>query len=188
MPQTVAPLPYGCRQVVLANFTTNGTVLGTKVALPNSRTFTFTEGYDSTELRGDDTVVAKRGTENIEVELEGGGISFEAWKTMASGTIVETGVTPNQIKKYTKRTGHSRPDCYTEGRALSESGGDFHVRVPRIKYDGDLTGELNDQEFWLTGASGTGLPSLLTADQDATLGAITYEFVQNETATAIVVP
>lgn len=188
MPLVGDILPYGCRQVVVANFTTNGTVLGTKVALPNSRTYSFTEGYDSTELRGDDVVRAKRGTDAVEVEVEGGGISLEAWKTMASGAIVETGVTPNQIKKFTKRTGHSRPDCYLEGRALSETGGDFHIRNPRVKFDGDLTGELNDQEFWLSGASGSGLPSLLTADQDATFGAIVYELIQNETATAIVVP
>lgn len=188
MPLTGDILPYGCRQVVIANFTTNGTVLGTKVALPNGRTYSFTEGYESTELRGDDTVRAKRGTDNVEVELEGGGISLEAWKTMAGGAIVETGTTPNQKKQFTKRTGHSRPDCYAEGRALSETGGDFHIRNPRVKFDGDLTGELSDQEFWLTGASGTGLPSLLTADQDATLGAIVYEFVQNETAVPIVIP
>lgn len=184
MSLTTTPLPYGLRQVVLAAYATAST-LGTKVALPNSRTFGFTEGYESTELRGDDAVVAKRGTENVETELESGGISLEAWKTIAGGAIVESGTTPNQKKVFTKRTGHSRPDVHVQGRALSESGGDFHARLPRVKFDGDLTGELSDQEFWLSGASGTGMPSTIAADIDGVLGAITYEFTQNETATAI---
>lgn len=187
MALTVTPLPYGCRQVVICNYT-SPTVLGTKIALPNSRTFTFKEGYDSTELRGDDQVVAKRGTDSVEVELEAGGISLEAWKTFADGVITESGTTPNQKKIFVKRTGHSRKDMHIEGRAISESGGDFHARIPRIKMDGDLTGEMNDQDFWLSGASGTGLPSTLAADIDATLGAITYEFTQNETAVAITTP
>ena len=54
-------IPYGLRQVMLAPL---GAVdlIGTKVAFPNSRTFSFTDGTDSVELRGDDKQVANRDT------------------------------------------------------------------------------------------------------------------------------
>jgi hypothetical protein len=54
------------------------------------------------------------------------------------------------------------------------------VILHRCRATGDLTGEMADGAFWLTGASGVALPSLVTA----TLG-ILYTFVQNETAITI---
>lgn len=174
-------IPYGLRQVMLAPL---GAVdlIGTKVAFPNSRTFSFTDGTDSVELRGDDKQVANRDTGTaVEWELEAGGISFEAWKTLAGGAIVETGVTPSQIKTYTKLGADTRGYIYVEGRALNDGGGDFHCLLPKAKATGDLTGEMSDQNFWLTGASGVALASTSVANPD-----VIYKFIQNETAAAIV--
>jgi hypothetical protein len=181
MALTTQPLPFGLRQVMVAPLTAGTDLIGTKVALPLGQTLTFTEGTDSVVLRGDDRVAATRDTgAQVTWELEEGGISFEAYKVIAGGTITETGTTPAQKKVYKKTGSDVRPNFYLEGRALSESGGDFHVRFPKAKADGDIKGELSDQNFWVTSLAGSAIASLAAADNDTI-----YEFVQNETAVVI---
>lgn len=170
-------LPYGLRDVKLTPYTT-GEALGASVDLPNSRTFSFEESEDFEELRGDDKVVATRGQgPSVSWELEGGGISLEAYAVMNGGTVVNTGVTPNQVKTYTKKSTDTKPSFKVEGQAISESGGDFHVVIYKCKATDGVEGELSDGAFWLTSASGTALGR--TSDDKV------YDFVQNETATAI---
>lgn len=175
MPLTTIPLPYGLRDVKIKPIT-NG-VVGAGVDLPNSRTFSFSEAEDFEELRGDDGLVAVHGQgPAVDWELEGGGISFEAVKAMYGGTITETGTTPAIAKTYAKKGTDQRPYFEVEGQAISDSGGDFHVRLPKCRATGELSGELTDGSFWLTGASGRAMPA-----DDGTV----YEFTQNETETAI---
>lgn len=170
------PLPFGCRDIRLYPLT--GETPGTGVDLPNARTFSFSEAESFQELRGDDSLVAVHGIgPTVDWELEGGGVSFEAVKTMFGGTIVETGSSPNGIKSYTKSGNDIRPYFQVEGQALSDSGGDFHVLIYRARATGQLAGKLSDSAFWLTNTKGRGLPR----QSDKAL----YKFVQNETATAI---
>lgn len=182
MTLTTIPLPYGLRDIKIVGFTTAAaTVLSTPtVDLPYARTLSFSEAEEFEELRGDDTVVTTRGKgPSVNWELEGGGISFEALKVLNGGTITETGVTPNQVKKYRKLTTDARPFFHAEGQSISDSGGDVHCVLHRCRASGEIKGEFGDGVFFMTGASGVGLGSLVTAD----LGAL-YDFVQNETATA----
>jgi hypothetical protein len=176
MAQTVTPLPFGLRDVKIKTFTAGTeTPAATGVDLPNSRTFSFSEAESFEELRGDDGLVAVHGTgAAVDWSLEGGGVSFEVVKAMYGGTIVETGTTPAQIKTYSKKGKDQRPYFQAEGQAISDSGGDFHVIVYKCRATGELSGELSDGSFWLTGASGRGLP--LTATDKL------YDFIQNETA------
>lgn len=170
-------LPYGLRDVKVTPIDQAGT-LGTPIDLPNSRTFSFEENEEFEELRGDDKVVATRGQgASVGWELESGGISLEAYATINGGTVVEDGVTPDLKKTYTKLASDAKPRFQVEGQAISESGGDFHVVLPNCKATEGVEGELSDGAFWLTGASGTAIADP-TSD-------IVYEFVQNETATAI---
>ncbi len=182
MALTTVPLPFGLRDVKLTPYTTDAaTTLGTSVDLPNSRTFSFAETEEFEELRGDDKVVATHGSgPSVEWELEGGGVSFEAVKVMYGGTVSETGVTPNQIKKYVKLVTDSRPYFKVEGQSISDSGGDFHIVLYKCKATDNLTGELGDGQFFLTGASGVAMASTLTSHVDKV-----WEFVQNETVTPI---
>lgn len=177
MPIGFYPLPFGLRDVKVRPLT--GEVAGTSVDLPNARTFSFSEAEDFEELRGDDGLQAMRGKGSaVDWQLEGGGISLEAVKTMYAGTITETGTTPNQIKTFRKLATDSRPYFQVEGQAISDSGGDFHVVLYRCRCTGELSGEMGDGAFWLTGASGRALGR--ASDQRL------YDFVQNESATAIV--
>lgn len=171
MALTNTPLPYGLRDVKV--FALTGEVAGDGIDLPNSRTFSFSEAEDFEELRGDDAVVAVRGKgAQVNWELESGGVPLEALKVINGGTITEFGVTPNQRKRYRKKTTDARPYFKVEGKAISDSGGDFHVILYRCRSTGEVSGEMSDGAFWLTGASG----AAIGRETDALL----YDFIQNE--------
>ena len=174
-------LPFGLRDVKIAELDPADGTPGTMVDLPNSQTMSFTENEDYAELRGDDKVVAKRGNgPTVDWELDSGGISLEAYVIINGGLITTSGVTPNVKKKYTKKGTDARPDFWAEGQAMSESGGDFHMVLKRCKADGGIEGELTDGEFWVTSASGTAIAELGTDDL--------YDFVENETVAPIIQP
>lgn len=179
MAQSAYALPYGLRDVKITPWT-NGT-LGTKTDLPNAQVFSFEEGEEFEELRGDDVVVAKRGSgPDVSWTLESGGISLEAYAIMNGGAVTVTGVTPSAIKSYRKKNTDSRPEFQVEGQAMSESGGDFHTKLYRVKAE-KVSGSLEDKTFWISKAEGTAMGDLTAG---VTLGAI-YDFVHNETAAAI---
>ena len=173
-------LPYGIRDIKLTPVTAAG-VLGTPVDLPNARTLSFEEGEEFEELRGDDQVVATRGSgPAVSWELESGGISLEALVVLNGGSVVASGVTPSQVKTYKKLATDARPEFKVEGQAMSESGGDFHTILWRCKSTEEISGEFSDGGFFLTAASGSALPSKTTAN----VGEL-YRFVHNETAVPI---
>lgn len=180
MPLTTHALPFGLRDVKLSP-NVNG-VEGTAVDLPVARTFSFSESEEFETLEGDDTTVGSHGAgPTVGWELESGGLPFEAFKVMAGGTITESGVTPNQVKTYSKLTTDARPYFNAEGQAISDSGGDVHGIVFRCKADGDLEGEFGNGAFFLLSASGTGFGDTVGVAPTNKL----YDFVQNETAVAI---
>lgn len=175
-------LPYGIRDCKVTPFLdANLETLGTPVDLPNMQTLSFTEAEDFTSLRGDDSTVTTRGQgAMVEWELEAGGLSLPAVKVMFGGVITETGVTPAVKRVFRKKSLDQRPFFRIEGQAISDSGGDVHCIIYRCKATDNLEGEFADGEFFVTGASGEGLPSKATATDD-----VLYDFVENETTTAI---
>lgn len=178
------PLPYGLRDVKITPYTdATATVLaGASIDLPNSRTFSFAETEDFEELRGDDSLVAVHGSGPVvNWELEAGGYSPEAIRAIYGGTILETGVAPNRVKRLRKLKTDVRPYFKTEGQIISDSGGDVHAVVWRCKATDDFSGEFSDGQFFISGASGQGLGCLIAG---ADLNAV-WDLVQNETAAAI---
>ncbi len=175
-------LPFGIRDTKVTPYTTDAsTTLGTGSDAPNARTLSFEEAEDYEELRGDDKVVAIRGLgATVEWEMEHGGISIPAYKNMNGGTTATTGTTPAQITTYTKKVTDTRPYFKAEGQSMSDMGGDFHAILHRARASGGISGELSDGAFWLTSASGVAIPARLTGKED-----VLYEFVLNETVTAI---
>lgn len=176
-------LPYGIRAIKLTPYTdAAGTTLDTtSVALPYSRTLSFTESEDFEDLRGDDRLITSHGKgPQVDWELESGGLPFEAYRVMAGGTVASTGTGATEVKTFAKKVTDSRPFFKIEGQVISDSGGDVHCILHRCKATGDLSGEWSDGDFFLTSAEGTGFSSLLTASLDEV-----YRFVQNATVTAI---
>jgi hypothetical protein len=171
--------PFGLRQVKLVPLDQSyAEIPSAAVFLPASRTFSFKETEEFEELQGDDTTVASHGAgPTVEWDLEGGGISLDAWKVLSGGTIVTTGTSPNVKRTFTKKTTDSRPYFNAYGRAIADNGGDLTMVVYRCKADGDLEGELSNGSFLLTAASGKGYGNL--SDQKL------YDFVHSETAVAL---
>lgn len=185
-------IPYGLRDVKLIKYPTlAATTFGsTLVDLPVARTFSFNDTEEYEELRGDDTLVTSHGQGTVvEWELESGGISFEAYAILTGGTIIESGISPNQVKRYRKRTTDQRPFFLVMGLAISDSGGDFQTILWRCRTTDDVEGELSDGEFFIPGASGTGFGCLVSG----LVGGLeildsAYDFVQRETIGTLVAP
>ena len=182
------PLPYGIRDVKLRPYTDlSATILGAAVIdLPYAQTFSFTDTEEYTDLRGDDKLVTSHGQgSSVDWSLESGGISLEAYAAMAGGTVNETGVAPNRVKRYKKNVQNQRPFFLTEGQSISDSGGDVHGVVYCCRATGEISGEFTDGEFFVTNASGKGFPARAAGVFAGNVVDDLYDFVQNETITAI---
>jgi hypothetical protein len=175
-------LPFGIRDTRVTPFTTAAaTTLATSVDAPNAQTLSFSESEDYETLRGDDKVVSIVGLgASVEWEMENGGVSIPAYKSMNGGTIATTGVTPAQITTYSKKVTDIRPYFKAEGQSISDQGGDFHVAMYKCRASSRMEGELADGSFWVTGVGGVSLPATLTGKID-----YLYEFIVNETAVAL---
>ena len=175
-------LPYGIRDVKLTPYSdAQGTVLGAQsYDLPNMQTLSFAETEEFQELRGDDRIVTTRGQgAQVEWSLEAGGISPKVWSILSGGQVIETGTTPTRQITMRKRGSDSRPFFRIDGQSISDSGGDVRVRIYRCRVNDNIEGEFSDGEFFVTSASGLGLP-LLDDTND-----LLYDIVQNESKTQI---
>lgn len=175
-------LPYGMRDLKITPYSdAAGSTLSSEVIdLPNMQTFTFSETEEFQELRGDDRVVAIRGSgATIEWELEAGGYKLRVWEVMTGGTVTQTGIAPNRKWRLDKRSSDSRGYFLIEGQIISDSGGDVHAIVYRCRCNESIEGEFADGEFFITNASGQGLPILDDVND------LLYSIEVNETATAI---
>lgn len=175
-------LPYGMRDCKLTPYVDGaGTVLGTaSLDLPNMQTLGFSEAEEFQELRGDDRTVTTRGKgAQVDGSIEAGGISLQIWALLTGGQIIEEGIAPNRRVILRKFSTASRPYFRAEGQAISDSGGDIHTMLYRCRCNDTIEGTFADGEFFITSAKFLVLP-LLDADFD-----LLYDFIQNETATAI---
>lgn len=176
MALTDPALPYGLRDVKVTPLGSDDS-LGTPVDLPAAQTFSFSEAEEFETLRGDDRDVAIRGKgPKVDFDIEAGGISLDAWKVLTGGTLTETGASPNQQKKLTKKVTDSRPYFQVEGRSINDVDGDTHVKVFKCKVTDTLEGEFADGQFFITSCTGQGIGN---ADDDL------YEITWNETAAEI---
>ena len=156
-------LPYGIRDAKLTPYTdAQGTVLDTEsVDLPNMQTLSFSESEEFQELRGDDKLITTRGQgAQVDWSLQAGGISIKAWAIMSGGSVIESGLTPNRKIILRKKATDARPFFRIDGRIVSDSGGDIHVRIYRCRCNDTIEGDFADGEFFVTNASGVGLPLL----------------------------
>lgn len=175
-------LPYGMRDCKITPYAdAAGMELSAEVVdLPNMQTFSFSENEEFQELRGDDRVVAIRGSgANVEWELEAGGYKMRIWEIMTGGVVVQTGIAPNRSWRLDKRSSDSRGYFKIEGQIMSDSGGDFHAIVYRCRCNEAIEGEFSDGEFFITTSSGQGLPLLDDVND------LLYTLIINETATPI---
>lgn len=174
-------LPYGLRDVKVTPIADDGSY-GTFVDLPASRTLSWSEDEDFEELRGDDTVIAERGSgPTVSWDLESGGVSMDALAVLNGGTVTETGTTPNIVRTYNKKGTDSKPYFRIDGQAINDNGGDTHVVLYRCKVTGSVEGEFSDGSFLISSCSGRGYADPNNSEN-------VWDLVANETATAIAQP
>lgn len=175
-------LPYGMRDLKITPYAdaAGSTLSGEVIDLPNMQTLSFSETEEFQELRGDDRVVAIRGSGAVvEWELEAGGYKLRVWEVMTGGTVTQTGIAPNRKWRLDKRSSDSRGYFLIEGQIISDSGGDLHAIIYRCRCNDSIEGEFADGEFFITNASGQGLPILDDAND------MLYSIEINETASPI---
>jgi hypothetical protein len=175
-------LPFGLRDVKVYPVDNLGN-RGAGVDLPVAQIFSFKETEVFEVLKGDDQNLASHGGgPMVNWTLDSGGISLAAYQVMMGGAIVNTGTSPTSVKTYTKLTTDQRPYFDVEGQVISDSGGDFHCIVYRCKADGGFDGSFDNSKFMVSKASGSGFGDNVGPSPTYKL----YDFVQNETVTAIV--
>lgn len=160
--------PFGIRDIKVTNLA--GT---SQEDLPAARTLSYSERITSGELTGDDALLAVVASlQAIEWELEGGGISLEAWALLTGRTATEAGTTPNRTLTMTMSAGDVFPYMKIYGKSIGEGDDDVHVKFFKAKVT-SLEGTLGENEFFITSCSGI-------AVDDGTDGIC--DIVQNETA------
>jgi hypothetical protein len=175
-------LPFGCRDIKVTPVDVTTGTYSTMIDLPVGQTLTWKETEDFTELRGDDKVVATRGSgPSVEFDLEQGGISLAAYAAFTGGSVIETGVTPNIVRTFSKTTSNSRPYFRIDGQAINDNGGDTKVILYMCKLTDDIEGGFQDEEFMTTKSSGTGIGDPFRSNK-------LYDIVASETAANIIQP
>jgi len=185
-------LPYGLRDVQLIKYPTlAATTFGSTLTdLPVARTFSFNDTEDYEDLRGDDKLYTSHGKgAQVEWEIESGGISFDAYAILAGGVVIDTGVSPNQVRRFRKKSLDVRPFFTVIGQAINDNGGDFQAVVWRCRSTGNVEGELGDGEFFIPSVSGIGFSCLVSGLVNGTeINDSIYDFVYRETAGSIAAP
>lgn len=172
------PYPYGLRQLMLTPYVdAQGTILAdTSYPMPVAMTMGFSETEQFDELRGDDVLVAVHGRgPQVDWSLEAGGLPIKCWSIISGGMVLEEGVTPNRKVRLRKSGDDQRPYFRTDGRSVSDSGGNVVGRIYRCKANGRLQADRRGGAFMTSAIDGVGLP--LVGDAGRWL----YEWIQNET-------
>ena len=173
-------LPYGVRDIKITPYVdAAGTVLDTtSIDLPYIQTLSFSEAEEFSELRGDDKLITTRGQgAQVDWDLESGGMKTAIWAIFTGGEVVERGASPNREIELRKKATQSRPYFRIDGKVISDSGGDIHVRIYRCRCNDTIDADFADGEFATTAVSGVGMP-LLDDSND-----LIYSIFRHESAT-----
>lgn len=172
-------LPYGVRDIKITPYAdAAGTVLDTvSYDLPYIQTLSFSEAEEYTELRGDDKLITTRGQgAQVDWDLEAGGMKTSIWAIFTGGQVIERGATPNREIELRKKATQSRPYFRIDGKIISDSGGDIHVRIYRCRCNDTIDADFADGEFATTAVSGVGMPLLDDAND------LVYSIFRHETS------
>lgn len=182
-------LPFGMRDLKVTAYTTGETLdPAGALDMPAARTMTFTDAEDFQELRGDDTVITRRGSgPDVSWELESGGYRAKVVKAMMGHALTSSGTSPATSVLLRRSTADVRPFFQCEGQMMSDSGGDVHGILYKARVTEDLDFELgSDGDFMVYNPQGTafGLMAARTGTPAVPAGTI-YDIVYNETVVAI---
>jgi hypothetical protein len=145
-----ADKPFGLNDIKIKELPS-----GSAVDLAVAARLSFSEAPDVAELRGDDELAAVHVAEGkLNLELEAGGISLEAWEVLSGGTYA-TGTGYYQI---TKQASDLRPYFVLGGKVVdNDNTGDTHFYAFYCKCIDGPGGEFRDGQFFMTSATLEGI-------------------------------
>jgi hypothetical protein len=114
--------------------------------------------------------------EALEWSLEEGGIPLDALALVTGWTATLSGTTPNQVNTLKMHAGTAFPYFKIYGKSLGEAGDDVHVKIFKAKITGNIEGQFQYGEFYVTKMTGI-------AVEDSVNGLA--DIVLNETAAAL---
>lgn len=162
--------PFGLNQVKLVKGATVVTLTATQV-------LTFGPRMMGGELKGSDKIVSVASmAEAMEWSLEEGGIPLDALALMTGWTATLSGTTPSQVNTLKMNAGTAFPYFKIYGKSLGEGSDDAHVKIWKAKVTGNIEGQFQYGEFFVTKLTGV-------AVQDAVNGLA--DVVLNETAATL---
>ena len=174
MTLTTQPKPYGLHHVVVASI--DGL---TSAPLPASTKFSFLERVTSAEGPGDDAIATVVSVlEAIDWALEATGLSLDAYAIIAGVSTTQHGTTPNQAKTLNRHGAVRFPYFQIYGEALGEGNDDVHCIIYKAKVTTGIQADMEYKKLQNTVIKGVGI-------DDGVNGV--YDFVQHETAQALVV-
>lgn len=172
---TFGQYPFGLTDIKV--FPLTGDTPGAAVQVPAGRVLEVTPTEDQVPLTGYNGTVATDVTATqADVTLEHGGISLELLAAITGGTIVTTGITPNQVRRLKVGSASvNRPYVRVIGKALGNDGGDAWVDIKKVKFN-IPSGNFNEGEFYVSSMDGTAVRN----DSGDLL-----EFLQHETQATV---
>lgn len=163
--------PFGLNAIRLVR---NAVVVNLRAA----QVLTFTPRLIGGELKGNDQIVSVGASiEALEWSLEEGGISLDALALMTGFTATTSGSTPNQVNTLKMLTGTAFPYFKIYGKMLGEGSDDVHVKIYKAKVTGNIEGQFQYGEFYVSKLSGI-------AVYDSTALSL-LDIVLNETAASL---
>lgn len=160
--------PFGLRDVVIASADS-----ASFSRLPAARTFAFSERIRSGEMSGEDKVLAVMAMSDVvEWQLEGGGVSLEAYALMTGRSATQSGTGSAEVVTLTGEGQEAFPYFQVYGKSMGVGDDDIHCKLYKCKLT-QLQGQFGDGEFWVTQCNGVAI-------DDGSNGI--FDFVQNETA------
>lgn len=165
--------PFGLRGILIKKGA------AAAIALPVARKMTFTPIVQTGELRGDDVIAENFSSlEGMDIDLEAGGISIDAWATLTGQAIpAATGVAPNQKWTVTSTGGDVYPYVKIGGQVRASDGGAIEVIFYKCQVT-SIQGAFNNGEFVVTTLKMKAIP-------DSGVSNKIYDIISYQTAVAL---
>lgn len=157
-----------------------GDTPGTLVDVPGIQECTIKIATDSTELRGDNMVIATANQgNNVEFEFTAAGTAIPVLEKVFGGTATDTGTTPAVVRRFDVKAADPRPYITIVGFTKNDAGTEsMDVIVWKAKVDGEINlAEWKDNEFETRTFSGTGVAPMTGGN-----AGIAASLIQKETA------
>lgn len=146
---TFAELAFGVRDAAI--FPLTAEVPGTGIDVPRIRQVELNVTRDSTELEGDDVVVAVQTfAKKMEGSIEAGGINPAVLVVLEGGTAGTTGSTPSRVTTYEVRDTDVEGYFQLIAASIGNDGGVVNLLAYKVKATSGPTYNFENGAFTLT--------------------------------------